>query len=387
MIYICYSVDYEVYFGGNTVSERQTLIEPTAELLRHCSRLGIPMTLFCDVACVWRYRELTMDEFPALIEEQLNDALQNGHDVQAHLHPHWFSTEIERCGNGCRYHFKNSVFLLGNHLRGDYQQQRSKACSLLLCCRQYLENLLCVKFPDYKCIAFRAGGYGIQPKTDIIIGALIDAGYRIDSSVVPGMVMESNVNRIDFSNTPGSGNYYLSPDKGLGSDATDGIFEVPVAACDRVRTLLGSAFVRRTCSSVMRRLAGKRKSPVPRRGYAIQTTDTRARRTLSGVQGKIQRECGALMQGWKMLELCDDAALMFGLTKTYISRHTSGGNDLFLSFSCHSKSLTPVLLSALGEYHCLLKKEYHDSVQAVTYQNVNTLIDARSSFPADSHSS
>src|SRR5581483_1985547 len=74
------------------------MVEPTRALLDTCESIGVPMSLFCDVACLWRYREDGDEAFPAAVEDQLRDAIRRGHDVQAHLHPHWLHARRENGG-------------------------------------------------------------------------------------------------------------------------------------------------------------------------------------------------------------------------------------------------------------------------------------------------
>jgi len=80
------------FFGGYYHSESDVLIETTNHVLSTCEDIGIPMTLFCDLPCLWRYRELGLKSFPDLVDSQLKQAIVTGHDVQAHIHPHWTKT-------------------------------------------------------------------------------------------------------------------------------------------------------------------------------------------------------------------------------------------------------------------------------------------------------
>ena len=77
-----------------------------------------------------------------------------------------------------------------------------------------------------------SGGYGIQPNSDILLKALTDSGFLIDSSVVPGFVFKGSVNQIDFSNVPVMANYYLDHDVNTPSQKNQGIFEIPIASCE-----------------------------------------------------------------------------------------------------------------------------------------------------------
>ncbi|MBF0438271.1 MAG: hypothetical protein HQL93_04025, partial [Magnetococcales bacterium] len=109
MIYILYSADYELYLGGNSQSEEEVLIHPTQQLLATCDRINIPLTLFADIACLWRYRELGLEQFPEQAEAQLQDAARRHHDIQTHLHPHWAFTHLEEN----RFLFDPATYRLG----------------------------------------------------------------------------------------------------------------------------------------------------------------------------------------------------------------------------------------------------------------------------------
>ena len=87
-INLLYSIDYELFWTHND-DEVRVLVEPTERLLRQAEALGVRYTLFVDVLCLFRYRELGLHRFVDAVEDQLRDAVRRGHDVQTHLHPHW----------------------------------------------------------------------------------------------------------------------------------------------------------------------------------------------------------------------------------------------------------------------------------------------------------
>jgi hypothetical protein len=114
MIYLLYSNDYEVFFGANYHPENEVLIETPERALSACEEIGVPMTLLCDLLCVWRYREQGHTLFPDSVDAQLKRAVQKGHDVQVHIHPHWPATGIIHDEQGIPgYEFELSKYLLG----------------------------------------------------------------------------------------------------------------------------------------------------------------------------------------------------------------------------------------------------------------------------------
>jgi len=367
MIYILYSNDYEVYLGGNFYQEKKVLIETTERVLSTCETIGIPMTLFCDLLCLWRYRELGYTQFPDLVDLQLKRSIKTGHDIQMHIHPHWLRTEIIYGPNGsCKYNFDLSKFLLGNWISEGGAALQKFCYDVFLLAKQYLENLLSPLNPQYRCLAFRAGGYGIQPYTKEIFQALRDAGFLIDSSVVPGMVSFTNVNKIDFSDVPNKGNYFLFSD--LTQDSEKGIFEIPILALrpGEGNWLMLKSFIQR---SLTRFLLKKKKQA--RLGYSIQSTDETPG---SGFLKQIQREIKAIHRGSFMLELISDSRVMFDATQYYINRYYDGEKDLYFSLSCHSKSITSESLEALKNFHRRLEKKYGSQIKAITFQEASRLI-------------
>jgi hypothetical protein len=63
--------------------------------------------------------------------------------------------------------------------------------------KRTLESMLCPIQPTYRCIAFRAGGFHIQPSSQVI-PAMKAVGLLIDSSVVKGLHIQSEWWHCDF---------------------------------------------------------------------------------------------------------------------------------------------------------------------------------------------
>jgi hypothetical protein len=310
---VLYSADYELYLGENLLPEIEVLVEPAAALLDTCEQAGTPMTLFVDVACVWRYREEGDYEFPAAVEEQLRDAIRRGHDVQAHLHPHWLhATRV-----GGRWTAPLDTFLVGK--LGD-------PASLLAQAKEYLEDLLRPVDPAYACVAFRAGNYGIQPGVERVFAALRETGYRVDSSVVPGLVLRNEVNQVDFRGWPER------------SGELHGLYEVPVASA------------RFGPVEAVRRRRRRPPSRSPR-GRTIQATSASRPSLLS----RLFR--------LDPLELGHDPRRLQAITERYLRRV---GTDVDFAFSCHPKAVGQLELDALLAYDEWLRRMY--DVEAVTFR-------------------
>lgn len=374
MIHVLYSTDYEVYLGGNRAPEREVLIDTTDRLVAACDELSVPLTLFCDVACIWRYRETGLNEFPDQVEAQLLRLVGAEHDVQAHLHPHWLVTRIEHDAAG-HSHYRTSLdkYLLGNWTPPDGRTLHDFCRELFCRARDYLHALLRPARPGYNCIAFRAGGYGLQPHSDVILSALRDAGYLIDSSVVPGMKLDSNVNRVDFTQVPRVGNYRLEAEGSTLKASGTGLFEIPIPSSEGLvaRRALAGSLVNVVRGRVLRHL--KRSAPgASPLGYPIQSVSQARRANRWELMLKKLR---AIRRGWAMLELSNDAELMLAITDEYIRRYISESRDLYFSFSSHSKGVTNSNLVALRDYHRGMVRKYGSAIRAITFQQAARQLD------------
>ena len=312
---ILWSADYELYLGENFLPEAQVLLEPTSALLDTCEQLGIPLCLFADVACLWRYRQTGESAFPDAAEEQLRDAVRRGHDVQAHAHPHWQHARREEG----RWSAPLDSFLVG---------VLEDARPLLASIRDHLNRLLRPVDPDYDCVAFRAGNYGLQPRIEHVFAALRETGYRLDSSVVPNLVLRNAVNRIDFRGYPER------------DTMLHGLYEVPIA------TARFGLF-----DAVLRRL--RRPTRGRPRGRTIHSS-AHQRPTLRSRLFRLD-----------ILELGKDPRRLTAITERYLRRV---GTDVAFSFSCHPKGVGHRELDALREYHDWLKRSY--DVESVRIQEL-----------------
>ena len=359
-IYFLFSADYELYFGENYVSEPEVLIEPTEQLLEVCREEGIAMTLFADVASIWRYRSLGMEsDYPSLFEEQLGRAVRQGHDVQLHLHPHWMTSHFD----GEQWHVDETRFNLSGV---GYGQAREPglvtADELIVRGRDYLEGLLCPIAPSYRCIAFRAGGYGIQPEEKKLIQALMAAGFEIDSSIVPGMVFESNVNAIDFRRVPSKFNYRLGTRHGIAQEDRCGIFEIPVAAYpESLLETLGHhlGMLKKVWMHSKNRILGMKRGDRPR-GRGVQKLNVWKQFTSR-----------LLRRSHFLLELSgpylDVRRMVRGTTKL-IDTHLQEATDLYVSPSCHPKNVFPSTLQGFREFWKVMRSCYGDKVMSITFQ-------------------
>jgi hypothetical protein len=365
MIYILYSADYELFLGKNYLPEVDVLLRPTSDLLATCREMGIHTTLFVDTCCMRRYRQLGRDDFPDSAEEQIRQAVTEGHDIQTHLHPHWLSTDLHESGNL----FDPVRYLLGRS--SDDPGECLKIISRYLGdSRDYLSDLVRSVDRSYQCMAFRAGGYGLQPNAPIIIQALHDSGYTIDSSIVPGLVSKTVVNEIDYRDVPRRANYWLSARTDLSgsSDDHDGVFEIPIASWRL-------SFLER-CPHLIRLGSNKfrwKKPEISSRGAPIQQVSSR-------ISGGIQNGIGKIFSPKvDYLDLHIDPSHLFTITRKYLECYSNPGDDIFFSFNMHPKVMGRESLRSLRRYHTRLSDHYGTSIRSITFQEAGRLIQGEES--------
>ena len=361
-IYILYSADYELYLGGNDCDESDVLIRPTDTLLDLFDTSDIPVTLFADTFSIECYRKHSLFSFPDAAEGQLKDAIRRGHDVQSHVHPHWRYTRID----GNRYTVNPNYYLLGK-LADNNEELYPKILSYLLTSRMYLNDLLTQVNKNYRCIAFRSGGYGLQPHADVVIKALIDSGFLMDSSIVPDLIANTNtINEVDFSGVPKKANYYLDCDVDHASETNRGIFEIPIASCT-FNILETALFQIEILSAFLRNTIHPEKSTVSR-GYSIQATLNKPR------YSKYYNFLNPFRDRFFYLDCSTNDNKMVRCTKKYLSRFDYRNNDVFFSCNMHPKGLSKEHFDALDRYHTNIKNYYKEIITPISYQQAAEMV-------------
>jgi hypothetical protein len=366
-IFILFSADYELFLGQNFLPEKEVLIDPTEKLLSGCQEDGIPVTLFADVASVWRYRSLQIkSDYPRLFDEQLIKAINTIHDVQLHIHPHWLTSD---CFDN-EWVMDTSKFKLCDVGFKD-KQNNHKFCAedLLADGKSYLENLLQKEKANYRCLAFRAGGYGIQPEDQKLFKALLSEGFIIDSSVTPDLIYKSNVNKIDFSELPKKMNCRFGPVHGLSKEVEHGIFEIPVAGFNESFSETMKRRLNNLTSEIthinrrfLRHYYGEHKP----RGRGIQNDNILirlARQFINPSHFELE------LSGFPV-----DVDRMICGTVKFIDLHRHDSDKLFFSALCHPKELFPSSIISIREYWERIKTIYHNNIKAITFQEAGELI-------------
>lgn len=217
MIGLVVTLDYEVYGTGAGDFQNQ-MIRPTAELLSLARELGIRVTIMVEAAEILALRrEPSFLPTVAAIECQLTEAIAAGHDVQLHLHPAWFKARYNRDQWELAFDEYGLPYLSESLVR-EYVSAG----------KQYLEGLGQRVRPDYECVAFRAGGWLVQP-SGAIAAALTAAGISIDTSVFKGG--HGTVGRycVDFRAAPSAVFPWLADPEDMSRASGHGqLLEIPI---------------------------------------------------------------------------------------------------------------------------------------------------------------
>lgn len=334
--------DYELPLGGIVKSFDHSLFSPTNQLLGHASKLGVPVVLFADILSYMLFKENNVKDYYQAFEEQLKQALIDGHDVQLHLHPHWLETKITEQRFQPSAKFRLSDFSTGSPhtIRSIIQSGVSEL------------NAICQQVdPNYNCIAYRGGGYNLQPSTREILTELYAAGIRMDSSIAKGYYYASDMSLVDYRDVPNSPNWILSNDGDFSKTGVQGIYEIPIATRSKGIFELPTA---------VKLKFTKTKAPEAR-GPMMHTSNA------TSTKQRINQ-----MMASRMLTIDNytySASYLIKIFDDYIRRNKEH-DELSFCLIGHPKSMGDhayMLLEALAKH---ARKKYNESVHFSTYPEV-----------------
>ena len=115
------------------------------------------------------------------------ETFKQGHDIQLHIHPQWMNARYE-----------NEAW----RLTSDWSilnYDPAVAYEMLSAGKAYLENLLRLVDPNYRCVSFRSGSWCIAPSPHML-GLLVKLGVVFDMSIVGGVRYETRNIQLDYTN-------------------------------------------------------------------------------------------------------------------------------------------------------------------------------------------
>lgn len=225
MLYICLTFDYELFLGKNNYTEKEILFNPTAKLAEMLSKEAVSATFFADICSIIQYQKMGMKGYVADFERQLQELYAGGHDVQLHIHPHWLRASY--IAGEWKYDYKNYRI----HSFGFGRGEKDNAYDILRAGTERLNTILSQVDSKYQCIAYRAGGFALQPHAELV-AALFDNGIRVDSSIAPHLSSDSKTNFYHYESKYVQGNWWLSANREWWEDVPQdpkALYEIPIA--------------------------------------------------------------------------------------------------------------------------------------------------------------
>lgn len=203
---ILFTFDYELFLGKESGNVFKCVLQPTNKLLAIFNEYKIENAIFfVDTLWLVRLKAVAKDSAFArkdydAVTEQLKQILKNGHYIFPHLHPHWLDAVYLKDKNQWQM-INFSRYRLHNVDKPEREKCFDDSVTLL---KEILGD-------DYKPIAYRAGGWSIQPFEDF---APLFQKHNVlyDFSVMPGAKLISAEQLYDFSDIEISTPYKFSTD-------------------------------------------------------------------------------------------------------------------------------------------------------------------------------
>jgi hypothetical protein len=208
--------DYELFFGDPTGTVEKCIIEPTNYLREISSRTGVKFVFFVDVGYLKKLAEFKTlspkveDEYN-LISEQIETLVNEGHDCQLHIHPHW----EDSFHDGQRWNMITKRYKLDDFSKEEIE-------SIVLEYQKILEG-----YTRKPVTSYRAGGWCLQP-FEKVMPAFKKAGINLDSTVFPNGKFTAGNYYYDFTSSPKKSKWKFSNDLTT-EDISGDFWEYPIA--------------------------------------------------------------------------------------------------------------------------------------------------------------
>lgn len=209
--------DWEI-FGDGSGDYFEIQHNPLLNLIEIMNDFDAKITIMAEVCQQFGYLSISdkydwARKISDSWEEILKKVIMSGSDVQLHIHPQWLEAKYE-----------NDKWLLNMEKWAISSLDDQTIENLIFKGKKYLETLLQSVKSDYKCLAFRAGSYCIQP-SQVIIKKLLNAGIICDSSVTRGL---KNDGFYDFSDAHSNIFPWICSENSITKNGSSGLMEIPI---------------------------------------------------------------------------------------------------------------------------------------------------------------
>jgi len=186
---ILITLDYEVFLGKETGSVTNDLIIPLNELTSVANNHGIKFSLFVDASYIYMLKKLGKEHLKLKNDYDkicfnLNKLSNEGHDIELHIHPHWFFSTY----NKDKWIIDSSHYKFSDIKKDEAEEIFSESKKLL------------EEITNKKIIAFRAGGFSAQP-TVLLTHLFKQNNIKADCSVYTGASYNSKYQKYDYKDS------------------------------------------------------------------------------------------------------------------------------------------------------------------------------------------
>jgi hypothetical protein len=213
------TLDYELFFKQSGTAQA-SIIYPTQELIRVLDKVNGKATFFVDALYLDKLKYTGGKHINTYtqIESQLLNLVSNNHRIELHLHPHWIDAYWDD---------KTSAWIFPSYRHYKLNSlTENEIIDIFIKTVALLNNIARKVDKDYSVMAFRAGGWEVEPFSKIK-KAMIQSGIFIDSSVLPGAKYRGEVHDLNYIDIQKTSWFQFTED--IGEQVENGIFtEIPV---------------------------------------------------------------------------------------------------------------------------------------------------------------
>ncbi len=213
------TIDYELFGDGKGCMDA-CVLQPAERMLRIAEKFSAPLTFFIEVLEFIAFAEKLGDSRAIM---QMRAAVQRGHDAQLHLHPQWQRASIV---NNSAAVAADSEWIIDQHGWRIGDLDADEILALIRLGKNWLENEIAANVANYRSVAFRAGGWCIQPSHHVV-AALRNSGFKLDSTVAPQQWRAARGEWSDFRGAPDLPFWKTNGD--VCAAESDGLWEIPIA--------------------------------------------------------------------------------------------------------------------------------------------------------------
>jgi hypothetical protein len=355
MLNVCITFDYEIFFGKNYFNDEQILFEPTNKLLEILNKYNVSATFFADVCSVSRHKELGLELYPERFKNQLIDLSLNKQDIQLHIHPHWYNSKFV----DHNWIFDNNSYSINNFPYAKENNNLLTVEKIIREGKEYLESLLKSINKSYQCIAYRAGGFSIQPE-EKLFNTLIGMGIKIDSSVANGLEAKDEINAYSFKKTPSCAHWWVNPTIGVkkeGIASNENILEISVATIqDRPKKWFLSLSNAYHKKKVKYELRGTYMSPQK------HVKKSKLRHALTLIEKRWNNPIIVSLDAY-------DAKVLWGCLKHLFKKYKAENHDVFITIIGHPKLMNEERLQNFEAFLKLYEKN-KNNIRFVTMADI-----------------